>query len=364
MSKNVAGVLHNAMAYRHGAVQAEAASWIAQLDSDDFTDADRIALQEWASRSPRHLAELKKLGAMWHDIDLVLSQSIDERFQQRAGFIQLLSMALSMRPKAVYGVGAAMAIAACLLLFFTISIATRLLIPATYEATFSVAEGEQDLFALPDGSSAHLNTDSLVQMEFDDTQRIVRLLRGEAHFNVAHDEKRPFFVHANGYVVRAVGTAFVVRVSQEHTSVLVTEGIVEFIAPAMSSAIDDGDHNLVSVRAPATRLVAGQTASIEEGSLNAPPKVSVVSEDVIDRKLSWREGLLIFDGEPLAFVVEEISRYTSSQIIISDPQIRSLPIGGSFKAGEVDALLGALEASFGVSVKRLDGDLIYLSSIE
>jgi len=343
-------------------IRFQAASWIAQLDSDDFTDADRIAFREWANRSPRHLAELKKMEALWHGIDALLSEEASRRFVSVPSFRQTLLAILKLRPTFFYKtVGVMMAIVFAIITVFAVS--SRSFGPAPYEATFAVAEGEQRLYDLPDGSEIHLNTDSLVEIDFSRRERVVRLVRGEAHFDVATDETRPFLVHANGHIVKAVGTVFVVRVDANDTSVIVTEGIVELAALPKPSESGIFYKNEIGAAATA-KLVAGQSANISETAKTAQPEIEIFTSQTIDRKLAWRKGLLIFDGESLAEVISEVSRYTRSQIVISDPEIRDLPIGGSFKAGEVDALLGALEASFGVKVSRVSTDLIYLSKVE
>ncbi len=71
--------------------------------------------------------------------------------------------------------------------------------------------------------------------------------------------------------------------------------------------------------------------------------------------------MLIFEGEPLERVVEEISRYTDTEILITDPAIREIRIGGYFRAGEIEALLAVLEESFGINIERKNAGLIYLT---
>ena len=70
---------------------AEAASWVAQIDGAKITDADRLALREWAARSPRHLVELKQLGDMWCDIDELLSGPTVETPTTRSLFAVLFA---------------------------------------------------------------------------------------------------------------------------------------------------------------------------------------------------------------------------------------------------------------------------------
>jgi transmembrane sensor len=71
---------------------------------------------------------------------------------------------------------------------------------------------------------------------------------GEAHFFVEKDPQRPFVVNAAGIDVRAVGTAFNVRIDPAAVEVLVTEGRVR-VDPAVPH--DDPAAPAVSPRASA-----------------------------------------------------------------------------------------------------------------
>ena len=82
------------------------------------------------------------------------------------------------------------------------------------------------------------------------------------------------------------------------------------------------------------------------------------------KRLSWREGVLTFAGDPLEVVVEEISRYTTVSIEFSDPAVRAIRIGGRFPIGETDAMFAALEANFGLRVTRLSHDRVMVSAGE
>ncbi len=339
-------------------ITAEAASWIAQIDSETMTDADRLVLREWAARSPRHLSELRRLGDMWCDIDAVLEGALPDAGRD-GSVLGVLAAGARVRPVPVYGALAA----GIALIIATVAAVPMLNLPEVnepYIVAFQVDEGQNDAFDLRDGSSVHLNTDSLIEVEFDEQARKVRLIRGEVHFDIARDADRPFLVYAGGSVVRAVGTAFSVRVGEKDTSVIVTEGVVAFSALTDLVEASAVETNAV-LDANDTVLRAGQSAQLRQEAGAPELTVKSISADVISNRLAWREGLLVFDGEPLTYVIDEISRYTPMRVVISDPEIRDLPIGGVFNAGEVTALLGALEASFGIEVDRVDENLIYLS---
>ena len=110
-----------------------------------------------------------------------------------------------------------------------------------------------------------------------------------------------------------------------------------------------------------TTIKAGQDAEYGSDSIHM---VQTVNPEIIERKTSWQHGMLMFEGETLAKVIEEISRYSTTKIIISDPKIRDLRIGGYFRVGEVDALLATLEKSFSINVVRVNDNLIYLNGTE
>ncbi len=79
---------------------------------------------------------------------------------------------------------------------------------------------------LADGSVAELNASSEIKVNYTPADRRVQLVRGEAHFTVAKNKERPFWVQAGTVKVRAVGTAFDVRITEREIDVLVTEGKV------------------------------------------------------------------------------------------------------------------------------------------
>lgn len=222
----------------------------------------------------------------------------------------------------------------------------------TQSGTFATAVGDQKNINLADGSTVQLNTDSVVEVEITKTQRTIRLIKGEAHFIVAKDHNRPFLVQAASGVVTAVGTAFTVRLRPNETvEVTVEEGRVTLGAAVIQNAAS-------STKTSITELIAGQNAIFTE----KVDQLAQMAASEINRKLSWRQGLLAYSGEPLAHVIEDISRYTETRIEIMDPELSSLPVGGYFRVGEVDALFDSLEVTFGLNVERVDENHVRLSS--
>jgi transmembrane sensor len=167
-------------------------------------------------------------------------------------------------------------------------------------------------------------------------------MRGEGRFQVAHDSARPFTVAAADAAVRAVGTAFTVRLRDgAQVDVLVAEGMVA----VASSRVQ---------RTPP--LSAGEAAVV------LPDRVSVsrVEPQLLARRLAWTSGKLEFRGETLGEAVEEFNRYNRRQIRLSAASLSALRVGGSFGATDPESFAGALASAFKLRVVLDDADEIIL----
>jgi transmembrane sensor len=329
-------------------IETEACAWIAQLDGGEPTPEDLAAFREWIDRSERHREEVKRLSALWSDLNILTQLAVPLKKPRRTS-----GSGLQLRSAAI---AAVVIVSIAVGFFFLRSPSTSNDISP--QLVYSTKVGEQKSIALADGSTVLMNTDSRIRVEYGTALREVHLLQGEAYFEVAHNRDRPFLVHAGTKIVRAVGTAFSVHVRERVVDVVVTEGAVE-----LSSVTNmNGRSSARTLNAPQVTklaaLTAGQSATFSQGV----DSIQTIQAPEVARSLSWREGVLSFSGEPLEQVVDEVSRYTPIKIVISDPAIRNISIGGYFKAGETDAMFEALETSFGVRVNHVNDRLVYLAA--
>ena len=222
--------------------------------------------------------------------------------------------------------------------------------------TIETIIGQQKPVSLPDGSVVHLNTNSQINIDFSENQRNIELVRGEAHFDVAHDEQRPFIVQAGENKVTAVGTAFNIQLENEgHFELLVTEGKVLVQDVAQVTMTDE--HPLEQ---QGLLMVSGEKAVI---STQASEPVNIPL-DQVQKDLAWQQGMLVFQGESLSEALHEVSRYTSISFTISDEQIKQRRVAGYFKAGDIDGLLFALKNNFGIEHVKQANNRIELRSAE
>lgn len=322
-------------------IDNEAADWLTKLDGGDLTNADRHALQQWLAQDPEHANALRGMAAMWRDMDTLLND------------IPTTPQPVTHNPFSFVFTTKPMGLAFSALFICTLSLLLWMVAgPSANEAAIYVTDiGKQRVEQFKDGSSAHLNTNSMVETEFTNTTRIVRLLRGEALFDVAHDPSRPFIVYAGNRAVQALGTRFVVRLDSDNIRVTVTEGEVQLSKRQTANQQQQAQEVIL--------LSKGEEVEVNDKTTTSKPKR--VKEEALKRKLSWINGQLVFDNERLEVVIKEVSRYVSSKIIIDDPELRDIRISGRFAIGDTDALLEAIEVSFQVHAKHVEDQVIHLT---
>ena len=209
---------------------------------------------------------------------------------------------------------------------------------------------------LDDGSVVNLNTNSFMRVQLTPELRHIVLERGEALFKVAHDKNRPFDVDAGNTTVRAVGTEFSVRVREPAEA---SDGVkdIEVLVKEGRVAIDPPKENAKPMERAAalppsmSTLSAGEAVTITATRVTTElPQMQVqkVAEADVDRKLSWTEGRLWFERQTLKDVVAEFNRYNRRQMVIADPAIENLRIGGGFEATDPESFIAALEKTLGV----------------
>lgn len=323
----------------------EASLWIARLDRG-LTAEEQRALDEWLAADSSHPAALVDLAALWDRTDVLGELAKLFPLEQQA-LAKPRAMRFALGACAAALVGVAVVVG---LRFFTVAgespaptlVAAQPSTPpaATQQHVYDTAVGEQSTVRLSDGSTVTLNTNSSIEVRYDDAQRAVLLLRGEVYFEVAHDTARPFRVLAGDRMLEAVGTAFNVRLDPgDDVRMTVTQGRVR-VAPRVPEASPQPS-------VPPTIVDAGNLAVMREG----PIVVQHLEATAIDAQLSWQHGMLVFDGQPLEAVLLEIGRYTTV-VFTPDDSIRNVQVGGYFRAGDIDGLLVALREGFDIDSRR------------
>lgn len=316
-------------------IDEEAAAWFARMRGPDRA-AFQDAFDEWRTASAAHGEAYARAERLWR-----VSADLATTRMGRARSLPERRVPPWQLP------GARPAFAALAVLLIALA-GLWWLRPQTREPASAVAAaapiatpiGEIRSVRLADGSTVTLDTDSAIQVSFTDGARLVRLTRGRARFDVAHDAARPFRVEAAGRTVTALGTLFDVGFGPEGVKVTLFRGSVDvrgLVRPGGVAAV--------------TRLSPGQCLT----DLAGRPGVAKASRGAGN----WVSGMLDFDGVRLVEVLEQTNRYSPRKIRLGDPSLNSLRVTGAFRPLPLEELAAALATAFSLDVRRgPGGDLV------
>lgn len=310
---------------QHEKIDRLAAEWCARLDSGNLSATDRDALRHWLSESREHRKAFRQMRQV--------NQSLSRLTETRKPRYRL------------YAISAAAASILGIALFMHGLLRSP---PALEQIRTGTAEFRE--LTLADGSHVFVNARSHLQWQLVEHERRIRLLEGEAYFEVAPDAARPFIVSTPGGQARAVGTEFNVRSREDTTEITVAEGIVEVSQLPPSAA------NTLPTQQLASRVTEGQMASFQHDTLG----IKTSSDPRVEEQLAWLHGKLIFDDMPLSEILQELSRYTNTRIMVSEPMIGQLRGGGVFDLSQPTAALTTLCAAMGLEQRQLEPGLIVL----
>jgi transmembrane sensor len=184
---------------------------------------------------------------------------------------------------------------------------------------------------LADTGALTLNTDSAVSWKSSHEGLRLWLERGEIALDIV----------ASGPRVRLNGGSVGADLGPGRYNARLREGLLD----------------LVVLKGEAS--AAGVTASADGSPVHGPvalaltperPLARPLSEQDVAATLAWRSGEILFVDEPLSSAVEEYNRHLTRKIVLADPRLSGLRVGGRFTADDPSAFLRALEATMNVRV--------------
>ena len=337
-------------------IEEIASGWLT-LRAEGFSSAQKRNFDRWCCADPRHAAAVVRLEAacaLLEKMPLVraeLQPVVEFPVKPRLPAAPVSRRVFTPLRVAV-GLAAAAAVAFLGIRPFSSP-------PPSPAHVFTTSAGGYERVVLADGSVVELNADTTVRVTLAPQDRRVELVAGEAHFTVAHDTARPFIVSAGGVAVRAVGTAFNVRLASSAVEVLVTEGKVSVsgVRPALV-AVPSRDERNTQTGLPAngspTFLTANERTvfTLPSAASTTAPTVEKIAADALREALSWQERKLVFAETPLRDVVAQFNRRNRVQLILADPALAESPVGGTFAADNVERFIRLLESGDSITVER------------
>lgn len=210
---------------------------------------------------------------------------------------------------------------------------------------------------LPDGTQVWLNGNSDVsyQEDFGKNNKREVVLTGEAFFEVTHNARVPFLVHAKTIIIRVKGTAFNVKAYPEDKNVETSllKGIVEVSAktdPKRKFILKPSEKITIAVATnnEIRKAETGKKELAEDNNnrlyhidnLKPEPSTSIIPE------VAWLQNKLVFNGEPLSEIVEKMQRWYGATIEIKDDRLKDLRFTGAFSNETLRQALNALQATY------------------
>jgi transmembrane sensor len=306
-------------------IASEARGWIVRLSSGAVSDAELHQFKAWREQSSDHVRIFAKERAFWRGLEGL--EGRDVRMDR--------SMSGLTRRALIAGT---MAAAAAGVVVWTRS-------DILWRADHRTAIGEQAAVTLPDGSSALLNTDSALALDFAQGRRRITLLQGEVQFSVSPvGDDIPFSVMALGGESWATDATYAVGLFGDRATVTAVTGQVR----VASGPSHEESHQI--------QIDAGQQSSYLSGAAPVP----VVPVDT-EAALAWRTGQIVLDGMPFAKAIDDIGRYLPERIVVTAVGHDRNPVSGIFSVNQPFEAISALAETQGLSVRRVRGVVILVS---
>ncbi|HGM5877910.1 TPA: FecR domain-containing protein [Stenotrophomonas maltophilia] len=301
-----------------------ASAWVARLEAPDCTSAERETFEDWLAEDPAHVKA-------WVQAETLFQQGAELAADP---WLRTAAARAARPPRRRWLPGVAAAAGICM----AIGIGWMVAIdgnptPQVYANDSHQAQQQ----TLADGSVAMLDAGTTLRARFGWRHRDLVLERGRLQLQVAPSNKA-LQLHAGGSTIRDIGTTFQVeRLRDGLVEVALLEGAVEVSNGAAQHTLAPGQQLQVL---PSGRIQPGPALSS-----NAAAE-------------GWLRGQLVFDATPLSIVVERMNRYGRTPLVIVDPEITDLAVSGTFRAGDAQELLSALELGWSVAGQtRPDGAL-------
>lgn len=327
---------------------------ITLLSSEDIPEylSDIIKEQGWSRLENNSLERLDKLSKVLDNIkaetkiDRVDSEREDKRIEDKRiynpisressrNFIELFRrIAATLFIPLLLGLGA---------LLYKVLDNQNIYSKAVHSVTVPI--GARSDFTLPDGTLVHLNSGSVLKypMIFSDDNRVVSL-EGEAYFDVAKDSLAPFIVNTEGIDIEVHGTQFNVRCySDEKNSVIaLLEGSVEL------GSYGDGTKEFEHLR-----FIEPNDVAIYNRDKNS---MKIHSNSNIDKHIGWKDGVLIFDNDPIGAVVKRFEKLYNVDIDIVNSDILKYRFTATFVNESLERSLQMLNWSSPIKCEILNSN--------
>lgn len=312
---------------------------IAKFLAGETSGEEAATLKKWRERSPEnevYFEENKKLLVSIAAVQTKHSVDVDLAWQQVSEKITDGTSVISLNRRRVY-----LQIAASLLLLACLGLIISWFLNAQPAAPLLVKAGKTSIEkVLPDGSKAFINRNSEISYSENKNGEREIALKGEAFFEVVHNEKQAFVIHVGGVMVKDIGTAFNVKENSENKTVevFVESGEVSFFS----------EHNTGII------LRKGEKAVYD----NATQQFTKIELEGSENTGSFRTKVFEFSNSRLADVIAQLNSVYGANIRLNDPSIGDRQLSVVFNNEELPEILNIIAETLDLEAEHTAGVIV------
>lgn len=325
-------------------IEQEAALWVSRMDRG-LSETEQDQFIDWLGKDPRHADEFTRHSKNWSHLDRLADWKPQNAPQPNRDLLapHATSKVIPLEESSNKWIGSLSAIAAII----TISGVVFWPKQESEQQKFQVpivSIGNIEQRTLQDGSFVEINRGSALIVAFNDSERRIKMNRGEANFKVAKDKDKPFVVSAAGVQVIAVGTEFNVKTLPSQIEVIVSEGMVQ---------VNQIDNSLTA------RVSAGEMVVVPLQSTDQPLEIIPLNPSEMQTALAWHPRLLDFSDVELQEVIDTFNQCNAPIFMcIEDSALAKLKVTATLRSDNVESFVRLMEGGFNLKATR-NGNTIH-----
>ncbi|MFA7891486.1 FecR family protein [Pseudomonas putida] len=290
----------------------QALDWLLRIQQAPHDAQLRAELAQWCASDVANAQAYGKAERVWR-LTGQLAPATAEQWPEQPAAATVVALP-KRKPARRWWLGAA--VAACLL------VAVAPLLSLRLQADYRTAQGETRDVTLADGSVVQLDSDTAISVDYSGGHRDVRLLSGQAFFEVTPNKAKPFHVRADGVRVTVTGTAFNVQLRPGRVGVDVQHGSVRVEEAGNAHVLSEA-------------LTTGQRLRYAGG-------IAQIQTFAPSQAAAWRQGQLIADDLRVAELVQELARYLPGMVLLRDDALGDKRVTGVYDLRKPEAALRAV----------------------
>jgi ferric-dicitrate binding protein FerR (iron transport regulator) len=306
---------------------------IAKVLANEATAEEKLWLENWGNESAQNKAYVEDSEKLLTQIDSV---KIDKKVDTDAAWSKVniriengdTKIIELPRRKRTFQIAAAVILLVCMSFFLKMLLSKNSDLE-TYAATEQMLEKK-----LPDGSTVFMNRNTEVSYSVNKNNVREVKLKGEAYFEVVHNESQPFVINAGGVLVKDIGTEFNVKALPE-------TGMVEV-------KVESGEVQFYTENSEGLKLVKGEKAQYNK----ATKKFNKINVDAFDNTSSYRSKIFNFRETKLQDAIDQLNDIYLCDIVLSDMKLANCPLTVTFENKPISEIIDIMAETLGFTVQR------------